>query len=121
MSDQQRQIDQLRAQLRELLGQLAVLQTADQRVGWISAAGLPAGLAVAPSGGIPGKTGAGTSGDPWVWGSAVCKVVDVEAGEETTTDITLYNMVNQAIEPGIVQWKTIGGKKFVDVEECDGA
>lgn len=121
MSDTQRQIDQMRSQIRELLGQLSALQTSDQRVGWITATGLPTGMAVAPAGGIPGKTGTGTSLDPWVWGSAVCKVVDVEAGEETTTDITLYNMVSQAIDPGIVQWKVIGGKKFVDVEECDGA
>jgi hypothetical protein len=75
-------------------------------------------LAVAPAEGIPARTGAGTSGDPYVFGSADCNAVNVHSGEVTTADLKIYNMVDVAIEAGLIQWKTLDGLPFVDVEQC---
>lgn len=90
------------------------------------AAAVSTGLAVTPTGGISGMTGTGTAMDPFVFGSATCKTVEIDAddgeGEETTDDIELYNMVAADIEEDeLVQWKLIGGLRFVDVEGCEGA
>jgi hypothetical protein len=80
---------------------------------------LGTGLAETPSGGIPARTGAGTAGDPWVWGSATCTVIDPVTGEKGTDTLVIKNMVDSAIGGDEqIQWKAIGGTKFVDVEGC---
>lgn len=77
------------------------------------------GIAVTPTGGIPGRTGSGTSGDPWVWGSALCNPVNVSTGIKSSETITVYNCVESEIDGDeVIQWKLIGGKAFVDVEDC---
>ncbi|GAB5404294.1 MAG: hypothetical protein Aurels2KO_25250 [Aureliella sp.] len=84
-----------------------------------AAAALATGLAETPPGGIPGKTGSGTGADPWVWGSATCTVIDTVTGEKGADTLVIKNMVDSAIGgEEQIQWKAIGGTKFVDVEGC---
>lgn len=76
------------------------------------------GLVWTPLGGIPGRSGLGSVGDPFVWGSAACEKVGTDGviGADT---LVVKNMVKKSIGGDeLIQYKFIGGIAFVDVEEC---
>ncbi|QDV26357.1 hypothetical protein [Aureliella helgolandensis] len=77
------------------------------------------GIAMTPGGGIPARSGAGSGGDPFVWGSATCTDVSATSGEIGAGTYTVYNSVDSSIGGDeVVQWKWVGSMRFVDVEGC---
>ena len=72
-----------------------------------------------PTGGITAATGSGTSIDPYVWGEGDCTVLDVDSGVETTTVVTIYNLVKKTIDGDVpIKASKIGDRLFVDVADC---
>ena len=70
-------------------------------------------LAIAPSGGLDGRTGTG----PWTLGSATCAKITVsgDTATEGTNTVTVYNLSTVAIPEGeIFCAYRIGSKYFAD-------
>ncbi|QDV22911.1 hypothetical protein [Aureliella helgolandensis] len=119
-SSDRRQLEQLDMRLREAESQLAELRASDHTPrSWIRRGNNGGGLAMTPEGGIPARTGAGSEGDPFVWGSATCENIAATDGEIEEGTYTVYNSVDSAIGGDeVIQWKWIGSMRFADVEGC---
>lgn len=71
-----------------------------------------------PSGGIPAATGDGSSGTPYVWGSATCTEIDA-SGETTSDTLVVKNIVTDTIGGDVaIKAALVGSDWIVDVASC---